>query len=471
MRLEQRLSSSSNNNSPPPVLPPKTRKLQQLTAVQTSKTSPNQPDQSPTTPDSLGKQQTGTNSAAAATGAPQSAQVRATSITKRQLGPSDKVDSHLQETFVDDGVSIVRIGQPGSNLNRSASSVTQSRVKHSIAKPVRRSKSQLPGSKFVTNITHGGSVTLVSLNDELQSREFHPIDPDLTPRFVNRGPGLHSGRTVVSAFQGSNTLPRAGQKKKQAGSHTVDDSEIVITKKLTGGGSSVRIRIGGAARSPTEHIDVTKNWREPEFSGACKEGVRNETVIGQDTQTNTNFSHLEKPSLARLSSDSKVGDPAGGSASSTASGIQSNISGKSRQILPRSASVQQTPAKPQSISSSNTKRQGKQYVKCSNGKMLIHPTFLPFVSLRKRKPDQVSSYCFLSLLGRCACQFKLDLVFVRPSKQQRSIFSCAGYEALTRCGRKLIFLLAKTVSNPHIKCRRCGYKQEQEEIHSGPDRS
>ena len=37
----------------------------------------------------------------------------------------------------------------------------------------------------------------------------------------------------------------------------MDDSEIVITKKLTnGGGSSVRIRIGGSARSPTEQV----NW-------------------------------------------------------------------------------------------------------------------------------------------------------------------------------------------------------------------
>ena len=60
--------------------------------------------------------------------------------------------------------------------------------------------------------------------------------------------------------QGSNTLPRAGQRNKLkpiAGSvdRCVDDSEIVITKKLTnGGGSSVRIRIGGSARSPTEQV-------------------------------------------------------------------------------------------------------------------------------------------------------------------------------------------------------------------------
>ena len=58
-------------------------------------------------------------------------------------------------------------------------------------------------------------------------------------------------------LQGSNTLPRAGQRnklKQPPGLGTVDDSEIVITKKLTGGGSSVRIRIGGSARSPTEQV-------------------------------------------------------------------------------------------------------------------------------------------------------------------------------------------------------------------------
>ena len=39
----------------------------------------------------------------------------------------------------------------------------------------------------------------------------------------------------------------------------MDDSEIVITKKLSGGGSSVRIRIGGSARSPTQQ--VWQGWR------------------------------------------------------------------------------------------------------------------------------------------------------------------------------------------------------------------
>ena len=83
-------------------------------------------------------------------------------------------------------------------------------------------------------------------------------------RIVQRGPV--PPLSPVSSFQGSNTLPRAGAKKNkvpggQGGS--VDDSEIVITKKLTGTGSSVRIRIGGSARSPTENIEkVSDSWVE-----------------------------------------------------------------------------------------------------------------------------------------------------------------------------------------------------------------
>ena len=68
--------------------------------------------------------------------------------------------------------------------------------------------------------------------------------------------------TNFCILQGSNTLPRAGQrnKLKQPGLGSVDDSEIVITKKLTGGGSSVRIRIGGSARSPTEQVRWRRCW-------------------------------------------------------------------------------------------------------------------------------------------------------------------------------------------------------------------
>ena len=78
------------------------------------------------------------------------------------------------------------------------------------------------------------------------------------------------GSEQQSSFQGSNTLPRAGAKKKTtAGGGSVDDSEIVITKKLTGTGSSVRIRIGGSARSPTENIEkVTDSW--PAEAAAAK---------------------------------------------------------------------------------------------------------------------------------------------------------------------------------------------------------
>ena len=97
--------------------------------------------------------------------------------TKRHQLPAGSTQLH---SALDCGVSVVRIGA----LNRSASSVA--RLANKVTKPVRRSKSQLParGNKFVTSITHGGSVTLVSLNDQEdpESREFQPIDPDITPR-------------------------------------------------------------------------------------------------------------------------------------------------------------------------------------------------------------------------------------------------------------------------------------------------
>ena len=93
---------------------------------------------------------------------------------------------------------------------------------------------------------------------------------------------------MLSAFQGSNTLPRAGAKNKtNPASSSVDDSEIVITKKLTGGGSSVRIRIGGSARSPTENIQsASDNWVEPAtgsgpgLAGGGKISSENKTITG-----------------------------------------------------------------------------------------------------------------------------------------------------------------------------------------------
>ena len=141
-------SSEPPQAAPPPLLPPKTlRKLPAVQAVHTGQ---------------------------AVTGSEQ------TNNTKRHQLPGERQG----ETVVDtSGVSVVRIGAPG--LNRSVSSVA--RLSSKVTKPVRRSKSQLPSnSKFVTSITHGGSVTLVSLNDhqEPESREFLPIDPDITPRLV-----------------------------------------------------------------------------------------------------------------------------------------------------------------------------------------------------------------------------------------------------------------------------------------------
>ena len=105
---------------------------------------------------------------------------RSNNTKRHQLLAAGSTDSQ-QHSPLDSGVSVVRIG----TLNRSASSVA-TRLDNKVSKPVRRSKSQLParGNKFVTSITHGGSVTLVSLNDQQdpESREFQPIDPDITPR-------------------------------------------------------------------------------------------------------------------------------------------------------------------------------------------------------------------------------------------------------------------------------------------------
>lgn len=60
------------------------------------------------------------------------------------------------------------------------------------------------------------------------------------------------------SFSGSNTLPRARPSKQpgeSSGPAPDTDSEIVITKSAVTeavGASSVRIRIGGSARSPTQ---------------------------------------------------------------------------------------------------------------------------------------------------------------------------------------------------------------------------
>ena len=78
-----------------------------------------------------------------------------------------------------------------------------------IAKPIRRSKSQR-SQNFVTSIQHGGSVTLVSLNGELDEQGKNPnseIKHVHHHHFVQDwdGNGMHPG--------GSQTLPnrKSGQ--------------------------------------------------------------------------------------------------------------------------------------------------------------------------------------------------------------------------------------------------------------------
>ena len=94
-------------------------------------------------------------------------------------------------------------------LKRSASSVNPKNRAAPIAKPIRRSKSQR-SQNFVTSIQHGGSVTLVSLNGELDEQGKNPnseIKHVHHHHFVQDwdGNGMHPG--------GSQTLPnrKSGQ--------------------------------------------------------------------------------------------------------------------------------------------------------------------------------------------------------------------------------------------------------------------
>ena len=138
--------------TPPPILPPKTRKPvgSNAAAGASEQELSNAAVSTAGDSSSLG----GSPAQAAAplrtpTSQPTKRQLRASSPSSSSSAKS----SSLLETFVDDGVSIVRIGT-GTGLGRSASSVGGSSGlrKERIAKPLRRSKSQLPGSKFVNII-------------------------------------------------------------------------------------------------------------------------------------------------------------------------------------------------------------------------------------------------------------------------------------------------------------------------------
>ena len=148
--------------TPPPVLPPKTRKLV-----------------------SGGQAGAGAGSSGAAQQTAQQAS-SGNNTTKRQhqLQPSTSQSSSLESEeriLPQERVSVVRIGAVPTSLSRSLSSVaaTGTRLRTRVAKPVRRSKSQLTGGKYVTNITHGGSVTLVSLNSQEEAEagsRFQPLE-------------------------------------------------------------------------------------------------------------------------------------------------------------------------------------------------------------------------------------------------------------------------------------------------------
>merc|ERR1712223_496315 len=191
------------------------------------------------------------------------------------------------------------IQRPGNTVSktliRSTSSVTDRRPKTRppIAKPVRRSKSQhisaYKGGSFVTSIQHGGSVTLVSLGGEnsaggaqrtdqphvVHHHHFVADDNDngynLTDNrawpeeFNYNAPygthdistlkeevnGWHSGRSEISEFQGSHTLPRAsgGGSKSKKINRNKDDSDIYTPydgqnfQPTKTGSGAVRIRI------------------------------------------------------------------------------------------------------------------------------------------------------------------------------------------------------------------------------------
>ena len=178
-KLEARLSGASLSSSssktmsltPPPVLPPKTRKL--VSGGQAGAGA-------------------GSSGAAQQQTAQQASSGNNTTKRQHQLQPSTSSHSSSLESeeriLPQERVSVVRIGAVPTSLSRSLSSVaaTGTRLRTRVAKPVRRSKSQLTGGKYVTNITHGGSVTLVSLNSQEQersaTREFQPIEPDTSDR-------------------------------------------------------------------------------------------------------------------------------------------------------------------------------------------------------------------------------------------------------------------------------------------------
>merc|ERR1712029_270178 len=156
------------------------------------------------------------------------------------LQSSNNSASASAESFVD-------------QLKRSASSVNPKNRTAPIAKPIRRSKSQR-SQNFVTSIQHGGSVTLVSLNGELdeQGKPNSEIKHVHHHHFVQDwdGNGMHPG--------GTQTLPnrKSGNKKSLQASlkpSSADDSSVAIIKKQ--GLNGVKIQLNLNEQVHAEHLN------------------------------------------------------------------------------------------------------------------------------------------------------------------------------------------------------------------------
>lgn len=127
----------------------------------------------------------------------------------------------------------------------------------------------------VTNINHGGPVTFVSVNNGEDS-EWHQ---------------QQTQTDLSSSFQGSHTLPRAGRKrdKRSPQSQTSnDDSDVVITRRMSSeGNSSVRIQIGTVASSGGTSTNTTSSSKKKSFASRRKYTLEELEVEGFEPSSNT----------------------------------------------------------------------------------------------------------------------------------------------------------------------------------------
>merc|ERR1712223_1649956 len=138
------------------------------------------------------------------------------------------------------------------HLKRSASTVNPKNRPAPIAKPIRRSKSQR-SQNFVTSIQHGGSVTLVSLNGDLDQENSAGKPNEIKHvhhhHFVQDwdGNGIHPG--------GSQTLPnrKSGKNKPLAlKPAAADDSSVAIIKKQGLNGVKIQLNLNEQVHQNSE---------------------------------------------------------------------------------------------------------------------------------------------------------------------------------------------------------------------------